>query len=74
MIDFCKAKYGELFQYEESRALIFHQDDRLPIEALRDCLTVALTYHLKKREREIKDRKRMSTCFSLSVDKHSQQE
>ncbi|MEM9260997.1 MAG: DUF1801 domain-containing protein, partial [Bacteroidota bacterium] len=43
-----KEVYGELFKYESNRALIFAKDAVLPIEALKDCIRMALQYHKLK--------------------------
>ncbi len=43
-----KKKYPHLFNYEGNRAVVFTKDDELPVKALKDCIAMALTYHLKK--------------------------
>lgn len=40
-----KMVYGELFQYEGNRALIFHLNDEIPVAVLKKCISVALSYH-----------------------------
>ena len=37
--------YGELFQYEKNRAIIFGLDEHIPYQELADCIEMALTYH-----------------------------
>lgn len=44
-----RQRFGTLFRYEGNRALLFSVSDRLPRKELRECLTLALTYHLAKR-------------------------
>ena len=39
--------YPDVFAFEGDRALLFANSARLPREALRHCLGLALTYHLK---------------------------
>ena len=39
--------YPDAFSYEGSRAIRFTVGEAYPVEALRHCLTLALTYHLK---------------------------
>jgi len=40
--------YGDLFRYEKNRALIFDLEAELPVEALKDCIEMALNYHQLK--------------------------
>jgi len=39
--------YPEAFSYEGGRAILFRVGEPYPVDALRHCLTLALTYHLK---------------------------
>ena len=39
-----KEVYGALFTYEKNRAIWFHKDEDIPEEAVRKCITAALTY------------------------------
>ncbi len=39
--------YPEAFVYEGARAILFRVGERVDATALRHCLTLALTYHLK---------------------------
>ena len=41
--------YRDAFSYEGSRAIFFRLGEAYPVDALRHCLTLALTYHLKDR-------------------------
>ena len=41
--------YGEAFRYEGKRALVFESGQRLPVKALRHCIGLALTHHLRKK-------------------------
>jgi hypothetical protein len=36
------------FRYEGNRAIVFHEDDVVPADALSFCIEAALTYHRKK--------------------------
>ncbi|MEM9529096.1 MAG: DUF1801 domain-containing protein [Bacteroidota bacterium] len=40
--------YGDLFTYENNRALIFAQDADLPVEELKECIRMGLEYHKLK--------------------------
>ena len=43
-----KEIYGDLFTYEKNRAILFELNDPVPREALKDCIGMALQYHLVK--------------------------
>jgi hypothetical protein len=40
--------YPQDFRFEGKRALLFTADARLPVRALRHCIGLALTHHLRK--------------------------
>ncbi|MEL6634951.1 MAG: DUF1801 domain-containing protein [Bacteroidota bacterium] len=40
--------YGDLFHFEGNRAIIFQQEDALPLPELTHCIQLALTYHRVK--------------------------
>lgn len=40
-----KEVYGDLFTYENNRAILFGLDDEVPEKELKDCIEMALTYH-----------------------------
>lgn len=40
-----RAVYGDLFNYEKNRAIIFGLEDEIPVEALKHCVAMALNYH-----------------------------
>ena len=40
--------YGDTFKYEKNRAILFGLKDEVPKEALKDCIGMALQYHLLK--------------------------
>lgn len=43
-----REQFGDTFVYEKDRALIFESADTLPETELRECIAMALTYHLHK--------------------------
>ena len=43
-----KMVYKDKFKYEGNRAIIFHLNDKIPEVELKNCITVALTYHKVK--------------------------
>ena len=51
LVDSFKTMFPTTFKFEGNRALVFDEGDEVPVEALRICVEMALTYHAKKRER-----------------------
>lgn len=43
-----KAVFGDIFSYENNRAIIFEMEEEIPEGALRECIELALTYHTVK--------------------------
>lgn len=43
-----KEIFGDLFRYENNRAIIFELDDDVPKNELKECIGLALKYHLVK--------------------------
>ncbi len=43
-----KELYGDLFNYEKNRAIVFELDDKIPIKELKNCIAMALQYHSLK--------------------------
>lgn len=46
LIETFKSLYPQSFAFEGNRSLIFHVEDSIPKKELRDCIRLALTYHL----------------------------
>jgi len=44
-----KEKYPEEFKYGGDRSIDFHIDDEIPVNELRNCIMLALTYHQNKK-------------------------
>ena len=51
LVDSFKTIFPTAFRFEGNRALVFEEDDEVPVAALRICVGMALTYHAKKREK-----------------------
>ena len=51
LVDSFKTMFPTAFKFEGNRALVFDEHDDVPVEALRICVGMALTYHANKRER-----------------------
>ena len=49
LVETFKDKFGATFRYEGNRALIFSAADKIPETELRECIALALTYHVKKK-------------------------
>jgi hypothetical protein len=50
LVDTFKEMYRDVFEFEGNRSILFSVKDKLPAEALRQCISMALTYHLNKRQ------------------------
>ena len=40
--------FGDTFEYENNRALVFQMDQTIPTEEVKQCIKAALTYHTVK--------------------------
>jgi Domain of unknown function (DU1801) len=47
LVDSFKTMFPTAFKFEGNRALVFAENDEVPVEALRICIEMALTYHAK---------------------------
>lgn len=43
-----KEVYGEIFNYEANRAILFEMNEKIPKRELKECIELALTYHTVK--------------------------
>ncbi len=43
-----KMVHGDLFSYENTRAIVFKLDDKIPAAELKHCISLGLTYHKVK--------------------------
>ncbi|MDX2496206.1 MAG: DUF1801 domain-containing protein [Desulfuromusa sp.] len=50
LVETFKTIFGDIFQYEGYRAIVFGEDDPIPENELRHCISIALTYHLLKKK------------------------
>ena len=51
LVDTFKERYRGLFEFEGNRSIIFSVKDKVPVEELGHCISMALTYHLDKKLR-----------------------
>lgn len=48
LVDTFRETYRGEFRFEGNRSIVFDEDDEIPVEALSHCISLALTYHLRK--------------------------
>ncbi|MFS1513018.1 DUF1801 domain-containing protein [Chengkuizengella sp. SCS-71B] len=48
LVETFRELYGESFKFEGNRAIIFDKNDEVPINELKHCISLALTYHRRK--------------------------
>ena len=48
LVDTFKELYGDKLKFEGNRAIVFHEDDEIPIDELKHCISLSLTYHGRK--------------------------
>lgn len=47
LLDRYRQLYGDTLTFDGNRAVVFNVADRMPQEAVKHCIAMALTYHLK---------------------------
>lgn len=47
LVEQYRLRHGDILEFEGNRAVLFDVERPLPKEALRDCIRLALTYHLR---------------------------
>ncbi len=45
LVETFKLIFGDLFEYEKNRAIIFRMDEDIPVVALKECIATILMYH-----------------------------
>ncbi|VAW13193.1 hypothetical protein MNBD_BACTEROID05-677, partial [hydrothermal vent metagenome] len=45
LVDTFKELYGNEFKFEGNRAILFNENDELPVDELKHCIMLSLTYH-----------------------------
>jgi len=48
LVDTFKELYRDDFKFEGNRAIVFDEDDEIPIDELKHCISLSLTYHSRK--------------------------
>lgn len=49
LVDSFKEMYRGKFKFMGNRSIVFSMDDKIPINELSNCISMALTYHLNKK-------------------------
>ncbi len=49
LIDTFKELYKDVFKFEGNRAIVFNEGDEIPINELKHCISISLTYHRRKK-------------------------
>lgn len=50
LVETFKKKYGDFFEYENNRAIIFQLDQKISVSELKQCIKATLNYHKVKHE------------------------
>jgi Domain of unknown function (DU1801) len=45
LVDSFRTLFADVFNFEGNRCIVFHENDRVPVAALKHCIAMALTYH-----------------------------
>ena len=48
LVEVFKMIFNKRFDFEGNRAIVFHLNDKIPVEDLKHCIKAALTYHKVK--------------------------
>lgn len=48
LVDTFKELYRDRLKFEGNRAIIFYKNDEIPVEELKHCVSLSLTYHARK--------------------------
>ena len=50
LVETFKMVFGDLFEYEKNRAIIFQLDQEIPVTELKKCIRATLMYHKVKKD------------------------
>jgi len=48
LVETFKELYGDKLKFEGNRAIVFHRDDEIPVDEVKRCILLSLTYHDRK--------------------------
>jgi len=69
LVDTFREMYPNEFKFEGNRSIIFSENEKVPLNKLRHCISLALTYHLNKKSRNGADLNRRITRRSTGCAK-----
>ncbi|MCG8336081.1 MAG: DUF1801 domain-containing protein [Proteobacteria bacterium] len=49
LVEAFREKYPETFKFGGNRSIVFDFDDKIPVNELKNCIAMALTYHRNKK-------------------------
>ena len=49
LVDAFRERYPKVFRFGGNRSILFNRDDEIPVQELKRCIALALTYHLNKK-------------------------
>ena len=49
LVETFRDRFPKVLAFDESRSIVFEEDDSLPPDAMWFCVAAALTYHLRKK-------------------------
>lgn len=58
LVETFRKRFAGQLHFEGNRAIVFEEEDELPVEQVAWCIAAALTYHLNKRKQERSQPKR----------------
>ncbi|CAN7719659.1 DUF1801 domain-containing protein [Paenibacillus sp. LjRoot153] len=48
LVETFRELFTDIFKYEDNRAIVFAENDEIPVEELKQCISSSLTYHIRK--------------------------
>lgn len=48
LVDTFKELFRDKFKFEGNRAIVFEENDEIPVDELKQCIASSLTYHTRK--------------------------
>lgn len=48
LVDTFKELYGDVLKFEGNRAIVFHRNAEIPVDEVKHCIFLSLTYHQRK--------------------------
>ncbi|MFZ6751327.1 DUF1801 domain-containing protein [Undibacterium sp. Ren11W] len=48
LVDTFKELYGDTLKFEGNRAIVFYKNDEIPVDVVKHCILLSLTYHDRK--------------------------